>query len=84
MKILWNVGKAASNHQKHGVSFEEELVRGKYTARLAQETNVVMLEPDIAAAFPNDQAVNEALRGLLEVAATTARLTQLVRKRRAG
>ncbi len=53
-----------------------KLVRGKYAARLAAETNVVMLEPEIAKAFPNDTAVNEALRGLLEVAETTARLTR--------
>jgi len=64
------------------------LVRGKYAARLARETNVVMLEPEVAKAFPNDRAVNEALRGLLEVADTMARLTRRLtgraRKRRTG
>ena len=64
------------------------LVRGKYAARLARESNVVVLEPEVARAFPNDKAVNEALRGLLEVAATTARLTSRsigrAKKRRAG
>ena len=50
------------------------LVRGKYAARRAAETNVVMLDPEVAKAFPNDIAVNTALRGLLEVAETTARL----------
>lgn len=53
-----------------------ELVRGKYAARVAVETNIVVLEPEVAEAFPNDKAVNEALRGLLDVAATTARLTK--------
>lgn len=53
-----------------------KLVRGKYAARIATETNVVVLEPEIAQAFPNAKAVNEALRGLLDVAATTARLTR--------
>lgn len=52
-----------------------KLVRGKYAARVATETNVVVLEPELAEAFPNAKAVNEALRGLLDVAATTARLT---------
>ena len=52
-----------------------KLVRGKYAARAATETNVVVLEPELAEAFPNAKAVNEALRGLLDVAATTARLT---------
>ena len=52
------------------------LERGKYAVRAATETNVVVLDPEVAEAFPNDKAVNEALRGLLEVAATTARLTR--------
>ena len=64
------------------------LVRGKYTARVAAETNVVVLEPEVAKVFPNDQAVNEALRGLMEMAATTARLTSCstgrAKKLRAG
>jgi hypothetical protein len=64
-----------------------KLVRGKYAARVAAETNVVVLEPAVARAFPNDKAVNEALRGLLEVAEATARLTcrpTRTRVRRAG
>jgi hypothetical protein len=52
------------------------LVRGKYAARVAAETNVVVLDPELTEAFPNAKAVNEALRGLLDVAATTARLTR--------
>ena len=60
-----------------------KLVRGKYAARAARETSVVVLEPELAEAFPNAKAVNEALRGLLDVAATTARLTiQLTRHRK--
>ena len=55
--------------------------RGKYAARTATETNVVVLEPEVAEAFPNDKAVNAALRGLLEVAAKTARLTRRSTKR---
>lgn len=42
--------------------------RGKYAARYAEGTNVVVLEPDVAAAFPNAAAVNTALRALLEIA----------------
>jgi hypothetical protein len=51
-----------------------ELVRGKYAAKIAEETNVVVLEPEVAQAFPNDKAVNDALRDLLKIAAR-ARLT---------
>ena len=42
-------------------------VRGKYTRRYAQGTNVVVLEPDVARAFPNAQAVNSSLRALAEI-----------------
>jgi len=40
-------------------------VRGKYVERLRKGSNLVLLEPDVAAAFPSDDAVNEALRGML-------------------
>ena len=42
-----------------------EIVRGKYAKRIRESTNVVILEPEVAKAFPNDKAVNEALRGLI-------------------
>ena len=53
-----------------------EIVRGKYADRIKEESNVVLLEPDIAQAFPNDEAVNKALRYLLEVAEVSTRLTK--------
>ena len=37
-------------------------VRGKYAARYAEGSNVVVLDPDVAKRFPTAQAVNEALR----------------------
>ena len=43
-------------------------VRGKYTSRYRQGTNLVLLAPDVAAAFPTEQAVNDALRLLMNVA----------------
>ena len=43
-------------------------VRGKYVDRYRSGTNVVLLEPDIAAAFPTAESVNEALRMLLNIA----------------
>ena len=36
-------------------------VRGKYSRRFQSSTNIVRLEPDLAKAFPTDEAVNEAL-----------------------
>lgn len=40
-------------------------VRGKYSTGTRESSNIVVLEPDVAKAFPTDNAVNEALRGLL-------------------
>jgi hypothetical protein len=52
-------------------------VRGKYYKRLLSEgANVVMLEPDIAKAFADSDAVNKALRSLLDLTKTTERLTK--------
>lgn len=69
--------------QEINTSFEDDLrdeydetllkngVRGKYVQRLAAGSNIVRLDPDVAAAFPNEEAVNEALRLLLQVARST-------------
>ena len=43
-------------------------VRGKYAERFRAGTNLVLLEPDVARAFPDDESVNEALRLLIKVA----------------
>lgn len=42
-------------------------VRGKYAARYAEGTNVVVLDPDVAEIFPDQQSVNEALRAVGQV-----------------
>ncbi len=39
-------------------------VRGKFARRYARGTNVVVLDPDVARAFPNAAAVNQSLRAL--------------------
>jgi hypothetical protein len=43
-------------------------VRGKYAKRYAGGTNLVMLSPDVAKAFPDSASVNEALRTLVKIA----------------
>ena len=43
-------------------------VRGKYAERYQAGTNLVRLEPDVARAFPDPKAVNEALRLLIKLA----------------
>jgi hypothetical protein len=45
-------------------------VRGKYVERLRRQSNIVVLEPEVAAAFPTGDSVNAALRGMLDTART--------------
>jgi len=64
------------------------LVRGKYAQRVMEASNVVVLDPKVAKAFPNDRAVNRALRKLLRDRKSSARPTtrsaRTRRERRAG
>jgi hypothetical protein len=41
-------------------------VRGKYLERYRAGTNLALLAPDVRAAFPTDEAVNQALRTLMQ------------------
>lgn len=49
-------------------------VRGKYARRVREATNIVLIEPEVAQAFPTERAVNEALKGVLS---TTRAVRQL-------
>ncbi len=42
-------------------------VRGKYAARFRSGTNLVLLDPEIAKAFPTDASVNQILRVVLDL-----------------
>jgi hypothetical protein len=42
-------------------------VRGKYAQRFRKGTNIVLLEPDVVSVFPNAEAVNEALRLVIQL-----------------
>ncbi len=43
-------------------------VRGKYVDRYRTGANIVLLDPDVAQAFPTSDSVNEALRMLMQIA----------------
>jgi len=43
------------------------LPKGRFSPERRIGNNVIVLEPDVAKAFPNDEAVNEALRLILKV-----------------
>jgi hypothetical protein len=48
-------------------SLLENSVRGKYAERFSQGTNIVLLDPEVAKAFPDSQAVNDALRLVIQL-----------------
>ena len=60
-----------------------KLERGKFYAEAKEGTSVVLLEPELAKAFPTSKAVNEALHGLLSIAEQASRITSPWSRRRA-
>jgi hypothetical protein len=66
--------KGALRREYTRADFPRGLVRGKYAKRIADDSNIVRLDPEISAAFPTSEAVNEALGTVLK-AARGARLT---------
>jgi hypothetical protein len=56
--------------------FPEGLVRGRYAKRIHELSNIVVLKPEVAEVFPNEDAVNKALQSLIEIAQKTIRLTK--------
>lgn len=58
-------------------------VRGKSVARYRAGTNLVLLEPEVAKAFPNDKAVNEALKLVMKLKRVQAKLPGTLRNDKA-
>jgi len=56
--------------------FPTPMVRGKYAKRLKESSNIVVLKPEVAAVFPNEDAVNNALLSLIELAKATTNPTR--------
>ena len=59
-----------------GADFPGGLVRGKYAKRMRESSNIIVLKPEVAEVFPNEEAVNRALLSLIELARKTTRLTK--------
>ena len=53
--------------------FPAGLVRGKYAERMRESSNIVVLRPEVAQVFPNEDAVNNALLSLIELAQKSTR-----------
>jgi len=66
MKKTTKKRKAADElRQQYDLSSLKGGVRGKYFERYQAGTNLVLLSPDVARHFPNEQSVNSALRELI-------------------
>ena len=76
--IIKAKAKKISDELRPEYNFDySKAVRGKYYKRILDKgANVVMLEPDVAKAFVNSAAVNDALRSLLDLTRTIQRLTK--------
>ncbi|MEO6545112.1 MAG: hypothetical protein ABIP05_13840 [Nitrospiraceae bacterium] len=55
-------------------------VRGKYLKEYRRVTNLVLLTPEVAKAFPSAKAVNDALSSLITVARRTTRQSRRVKE----
>jgi hypothetical protein len=56
-----------------GTSTSTQGVRGKYAKRMEENTNLVLIEPDLLDTFPDSASVNEALRSLKKIATRAAK-----------
>ena len=56
--------------------FPGGFVRGKYAQRLRESSNIVVLKPEVAKAFPNEEAVNTALLSLIDLVEKTKHLSK--------
>ncbi len=56
--------------------FPGGLVRGKYSKRMKEESNIIVLKPEVAKVFPNEEAVNDALISLIDLARKSTRPTR--------
>ena len=67
MKSRLKTRKSTNKQETHSEYNFKGGARGKYARRYARGTNVVVLDPDVARAFPNAAAVNQSLRALRDL-----------------
>ena len=66
--------KADELRQEYDLSELKGGVRGKYAKQFKKGTNLVLLSPDVAKYFQDEESVNDALRSLVNIAKTDLRL----------
>lgn len=77
IKFEWDLNKAKKKSKDEiadGLRSEYDLsallkdgIQGKYSKHYEQGTNLVLLAPDVAKAFPSDESVNKALRLVIQL-----------------
>lgn len=79
--------KKASRRKANGLRPEYDFrrmksgVRGKYVRAFRAGTNLILLDADVAEAFPTSEAVNDTLRAALSVASAIGETAKLPNKR---
>ena len=66
--------------KEYDLSELENPIRGKHYLRATATSNLVLLDPDVAQAFPSAEAVNAALRLLVNVARARVRIGKKARR----
>ena len=74
MKKVNKKKKVDELRQEYDLSKLKGGVRGKYARKFKKGTNLILLSPDVAKYFPDEQSVNDALRSLVDIAKTDLRL----------
>ena len=64
-------------HEEYDLTKMPVLPKGRFDPKRRVGTNVIVLEPELAKAFPNDESVNKALRSILKTAKPSQRATPL-------
>ena len=76
MKVKTSKQLTADMRPEYDFDFSKS-ERGRYASRLKKEgSNLVLVEPELAKAFPDSASVNAALRSVVEFAKLSAGLTK--------
>jgi hypothetical protein len=71
MKKINQKGKDELRTEYKLEDFPNGFIRGKYANRIKESSNIVVLKPEVADVFPNEEAVNSALLSLINLANKT-------------
>ena len=76
MKKVKQTNRGGLRAEYKSSDFPGGFVRGTYARRLRKSSNIVVLRPEVAEAFPNEEAGNQALLSVIDVGQQTTRLSR--------